>query len=301
MYRSSPFHNLTSHRARTTQVRSSSMDVRSVPASGKRPLAYNRPQKLASLLGSEAYKLQNDMHKCHFLRTPILTGPFPLYSVREAKERLLSEVQWTNRGANVSKTQRGIIEEATLSLEAYQGDAIDYALLPGSWKLEYTTAPDVSGVIDAQRLPLGLLKVGDIYQQFSTTDEAVCKNIINLSLPLLQDREGVRLTVTTRYDVMTPKRIALTFEKAKVSDVRISPILESLLAPAILPRGFPNMWLLQALREATVEVPLATPSQVIGSAAGVRGGEYLLTFLDEDVLIGRAFQGMFVFTRSTLL
>lgn len=97
----------------------------------------------------------------------------------------------------MSTQQRGVIEEAIVALENYQGDALDYSQLPGLWKLEYTTAPDVVGILDAQRLPF--LQVGDIFQQFTTTEEAVCKNIINLSVvPFLQEKDGVRLTVSTR-------------------------------------------------------------------------------------------------------
>lgn len=49
----------------------------------------------------------------------------------------------------------------------------------------------------------------------------------------------------------SPHRIALTFEEAEVSSVRISPALEALLAPAILPRGFWNQQLLLAIKEVT--------------------------------------------------
>lgn len=76
-----------------------------------------------------------------------------------------------------------------------------------------------------------------------------------------------------RYDILTPKRISLIFEKAKVSDLKISSILESLIAPALLPRGFPNMLLLQFLREAAVEVRRsgASPKEVTPSSSRVVG------------------------------
>jgi hypothetical protein len=45
------------------------------------------------------------------------------------------------------------------------------------------------------------------------------------------------------------QRIALTFTDAKVGSVKASPLLESLLAPALLPRGWWNQRALLALRE----------------------------------------------------
>jgi hypothetical protein len=52
---------------------------------------------------------------------------------------------------------------------------------------------------------------------------------------------------------MSPHRIALTFRQAEVGQLKISAGLEALLAPAMLPRGFPNMQLLQALKEVRAE------------------------------------------------
>lgn len=135
--------------------------------------------------------------------------------------------------------------------------------------------------------------LGDIYQVFSSPEEGVATNVIQFGLPLLtQDENGARLTVTTSYSVRSSKGISLTFERAKLSDVRAGPLLELLLAPALLPRGrhppraaaagaiaaairqrgalYPppagwvNHQLLLWIREASVEVPLMTPSQALG-------------------------------------
>lgn len=53
---------------------------------------------------------------------------------------------------------------------------------------------------------------------------------------------------------MSPHRIALTFRQAEVGQVKISEGLEALLAPAVLPRGFPNMQLLQGIKDVSSAV-----------------------------------------------
>lgn len=77
----------------------------------------------------------------------------------DAKEDLLFEISYTNRGATVSRNQRGAIEEAQIKLENLGPDALDFGLLKGAWRLVYTTAADVAGVIEAGRL--GPLQVGE--------------------------------------------------------------------------------------------------------------------------------------------
>jgi len=57
---------------------------------------------------------------------------------------------------------------------------------------------------------------------------------------------------TTSYEVRSPRRIALTFLEAQVGRVKASPLLETLLAPALLPRGWWNLEALQGLREVRV-------------------------------------------------
>ena len=47
----------------------------------------------------------------------------------------------------------------------------------------------------------------------------------------------------------SPRRIALTFLEAELGAVKPSPLLETLLAPALLPRGWWNMQALLGLRE----------------------------------------------------
>lgn len=169
--------------------------------------------------------------------------------------------------------------------------------------------------------------------------------VANLVLPCLRP-------CGCRYDVRSPHRIALTFQEAQLGGVRISPLLETLLAPAVLPRGDLSMRLLMGLQEVRrllcgctllccnrslrilpaqpapgaamlrpltlltpnrsprhplyhrphplpqfdLRVPFRSAQQV---AVGRTAASYLLTYLDGDMLIGRASvpTGTFIFAR----
>lgn len=227
----------------------------------------------------------------------------------QAKQRLLSEIAYTNRGGTASTNQQGAVEDAQLGVEAF-GTRLDYAKLAGTWRLLYTTAPDVLGLV--AKPPEGLpvpLRVGDIYQRFSTPEEGIVENIIKLSVPfLLDESEGVTATVRADYRVTSPHRIELTFREASLSDVNISAGLQNLLAPAVLPRTLVQMRLLQEVKNLRFTVPLRTPSTLLGAVhretgstgRAPRGGQYLLTYLDDDMLIGRSVlgRGTFIFERA---
>eukprot|EP01026_Neomeris_dumetosa_P082915 TRINITY_DN9551_c0_g2_i3.p3 TRINITY_DN9551_c0_g2~~TRINITY_DN9551_c0_g2_i3.p3 ORF type:complete len:112 (-),score=15.61 TRINITY_DN9551_c0_g2_i3:556-891(-) len=84
---------------------------------------------------------------------------------RLAKDQLRLAVRSSFRGARTSVDQRGEIAEALAEVEQY-GGAIDEALLQGRWKLIYTTAPDVVGLlIPKAYFPLELVRIEDIYQE----------------------------------------------------------------------------------------------------------------------------------------
>jgi len=103
--------------------------------------------------------------------------------------------------------------------------------------------------------------------------------------------------VGASYEVRSGKRIALVFEEAKLGDLKITPLAEALIAPAMLPRGSLQQAALLALKEGALRVPLRGAAEV-GRAIG--GAGYLLSYLDEDTLIGRAVGsgGCFVFSRA---
>lgn len=53
------------------------------------------------------------------------------------------------------------------------------------------------------------------------------------------------------YDVASPRRIRLIFNQAEVGQVHINSGLETLIAPALLPRGGLNQQILLALKEVS--------------------------------------------------
>ncbi|KAF8058297.1 PAP10 [Scenedesmus sp. PABB004] len=211
-----------------------------------------------------------------------------------AKSALLAWVAGTARGARAGKALRGQIEEAQVAVEACAVGDLDYELLAGTWRLAYTTAADVVPIVglgEAPHLPGGLpapLRVGGVFQRFSPPGEGRVENVIQFTLPGTEEN-GLTFTVGASYTVCSGRRIALTFEEAQLGRVRISPALEALLAPALLPRGWLQQQLLLALREFKVVFPFRNAQQV-AEGRGV-AAPYLLTYLDDSMLIGRATAG----------
>jgi hypothetical protein len=106
-----------------------------------------------------------------------------------------------------------------------------------------------------------------------------------------------------RYDVRAGKRIALVFEDARLGDIQLSDGAEALLAPALLPRGSLQHQLLLAIKEFTLRFQFRTAAQLASQAvtrAGSAAAGYLLTYLDSEMLIGRAIGlgGVFIFVRE---
>ena len=153
-------------------------------------------------------------------------------------------------------------------------------MLSGRWRLVYTTASDVLVLLEAERASFGLLQIGDIYQSFDAYGSV--ENLIYASAtPFLVPDAGVALRVRARYAVAGSRSIRLAFE----------------------------MWLLQALRELNITLPLpgqgrsidASPEDAADGLLGTlaNGGAYLLGYCDADTLVGRALTGggLFLFRR----
>lgn len=67
--------------------------------------------------------------------------------------------------------------------------------------------------------------------------------------PLLEGNNGVTITVQASYEVRSGHTIALTFDAANVGNLKIDPFLETLIAPAILPRTPIQQMILLALKQ----------------------------------------------------
>ncbi|PSC69282.1 Amino acid permease 2 isoform A [Micractinium conductrix] len=202
--------------------------------------------------------------------------------------------------------QRGLVEEAQVAVEALSGgQELDFSLLEGRWLLVYTTASDVLPLVAPPRLP-SPLQIGRIYQAFTGREgSGSVQNIIEARLagpPGFADLDaGVTLVVDAGWEARTARSIALAFREAGVQDVVLSPGLQNLLASPILPRGWWNQQLLLAIKQLSLRVPLTTRLPTAASSQALPAGlNYMLTHLDDDMLIGRAQGngGTFIFTRE---
>ncbi|XP_057463327.1 probable plastid-lipid-associated protein 10, chloroplastic isoform X3 [Actinidia eriantha] len=209
-------------------------------------------------------------------RFPCLANTHPIQieynelDLENKKQQLLSAIQDTQRGLMTSAHQRSFIEEALVSLETYHAAApIDLGKLDGTWRLQYTSAPDVLILLEsAATFPI--FQVGQIFQKFECKNESdggIVRNVVRWSIPNLLE--------------------------IAVQNINISEELQALIAPAILPRLFFSLQILQFIRSFKAQVP------VRNAGRQVVGGLYYLSYLDGSMLLGRADGGgVFVFTRA---
>ncbi|XP_021733444.1 probable plastid-lipid-associated protein 10, chloroplastic isoform X2 [Chenopodium quinoa] len=222
------------------------------------------------------------------------------YEVENKKHDLLRAIQETERGLKTTPDQRSSIEEALVTVEKYDaGEPIDLAKLDGTWRLQYTSAPDVVVLFEAaSRLPI--LQVGQIYQKFeccNQSDGGVVRNIIKWSIQnLLEENEGATLLVSAKFSVVSRRNIYLQFEEITLQDISISEQVQAVIAPALLPRTFLSLQILQFFRSFKAQIPVTSTSPQRRSV----GGLYYLSYLDNNMLLGRAVGGggNFVFTRA---
>ncbi|KAE9616359.1 hypothetical protein Lal_00017248 [Lupinus albus] len=217
------------------------------------------------------------------------------------KHQLLTSIQDTQRGLFTTPHQRSSIEEALVNVEGYNmGEPISLAKLDGTWRLQYTSAPDVLFLLQAAAT-LPFFQVGQIFQKFECCGQSnggVIRNVVQWSIPnLLEEQEGATLLVSANFTVVSMRNIYLKFQEITVRDIKISEELQALIAPAILPRSFITLQILQFLRGLKVEIPVRNPERESV------GGLYYLSYLDDNILLGRAVGGggIFVFTRSQSL
>ncbi|CAL1380425.1 unnamed protein product [Linum trigynum] len=224
----------------------------------------------------------------------------PEFQIEEKKHDLLRAVQETQRGLVTTADQRSVIEELLVQLEGRNNGAlIDLLQLDGTWRLQYTSASDVVVLFEAAaRLPF--FQVGQIYQKFECRDRSdggVIRNVVQWSVPsLLEEQEGATLLVTAKFDVVSARNVYLQFEEISIQNINISEQLQAAIAPAILPRTFLSLQILQFIRQFKAQIPVTSPNPGRRSA----GGLYYLSYLDKDMLLGRSVGGggVFVFTKA---
>ncbi|KAJ4727972.1 Plastid lipid-associated protein/fibrillin conserved domain containing protein [Melia azedarach] len=201
------------------------------------------------------------------------------FDLENKKHDLLSTVQSTQRGLVTTADQRSIIEEALVSLEGYNmGEPVDL-LLQG---------------FHSFRLGRSSRNLNAVKE----SDGGVIRNVVRWSVPtLLEEQDGATLVVSAKFDVVSVRNVYLKFEEITVQNINISEELQALIAPAILPRSFLSLQILQFIRSFKAQVPVTNPNP--GSGRSV-GGLYYLSYLDNNMLLGRAVGGggVFVFTKA---
>lgn len=167
-----------------------------------------------------------------------------------AKKELLKVVSNTFRGQNTNAIKRGVVAEAQAAVEAFSSAFVDWNLLQGTWDVVYSTAPDVVGLLQPLNgLPL---RVGKISQRFSSVQLGSVENIIELhagSFAVDEEPVMVRCVVQAEYSVRTARSISLMFKNAGFSRISFSQYIQDVLAPALLPRGWWNLALLEGLQQ----------------------------------------------------
>ncbi|MED6168988.1 putative plastid-lipid-associated protein 10, chloroplastic, variant 4 [Stylosanthes scabra] len=142
-------------------------------------------------------------------------------SVESRKMELLKCIQETERGLSTTPEQRASIEEALVRVEGYSGGhPISLAKLDGTWRLQYTSAPDVLILLQAAAT-LPFFQVGQIFQKFESHahgDEngGIIRNIVRWSIPtFLEEQEGATLLVSAKFKLVSLRNIYLQFQEQR--------------------------------------------------------------------------------------
>jgi hypothetical protein len=224
-------------------------------------------------------------------------------SAHQAKQVLLNAIAGTQRGSEAGSMKRGQIAEAQVAVEAFSPIEVDWSLLAGTWNVVYTTASDVLPIVrPGTGLPGFPLRVGRVGQRFTSPEEGIVQNLIEVEamVPFLSGTKTT-LVVEASYEVRTSRSIALSFKKAGVGQVLAGDDLQNVLASPLLPRGEWQMQALMAVSEFSAFIPLTTRVPGTSSSSKTPAGlNYNITYLDEDMFIGRAGGngGTFIFVRD---
>lgn len=212
-----------------------------------------------------------------------------------AKKTFFERIQGTQRGARTSSLERGAIEEALVELEnVVASQPVEWSQLPGTWNVVYTTARDVRDIVEDQPV-VPFARSTLVGQEYSSLKDGEVTNIIKLELvdlpPFLDVLAGTCISILVKadYSICSLKSIGLRFKSAAVGHVEPSEGLEGVILNPVLPRGQWNLSLLEFLRN--VEVAYQFPGMVSTSNPSRIGPSLDVTYLDEDLFVGRAQQG----------
>lgn len=208
---------------------------------------------------------------------------------RHLKRELRQLVSSTERGGMADSLTRGRVEELQVALESSTaGLPVDWSLLEGTWNVIYTTARDVTGIVrNDPRLPYKSLMVGQEYSWGAGRQEVrgVVTNIIEVELlPFFLQGTTFSINVEADFAISACRSIGLRFRSVSLRRLEPGANLQGLLAPALLPRGWWNLQTLDFIR--SLDLTFMFP--IKGSADAAIPSSLDITYLDSDMLIGRA-------------
>lgn len=124
------------------------------PATGKRPIFKIINPFTCNAATRRNFTVRRNF-SCSATVATDITARVSEFEIENKKNDLLRLVQDTQRGLVTTPDQRSSIEEALVSLEGYNmGESVDMVRLDGTWRLQYTSAPDVLVLFEsAARFP----------------------------------------------------------------------------------------------------------------------------------------------------
>lgn len=233
------------------------------------------------------------------------TGNENTMAVSDIKAALLDSFYGTERGLTARSEVRAEINELISQLEAFNPtpeptEALDK--LSGDWKLVYTSNSEIIAFLALSKL--GPFTLGDITQRVDS-ENSIVENTLQVNAPL----SSTTVSAVASFEVQSPKRVKVKFEKGKV---RTDPVFESLELPAsvnLLGQSVDVSFLTNPLQPVFQQgVNLLTDfGTVVKSQPDVQfplpGSEQastwlLTTYLDDDLRIARGDGGsVFVLTK----
>ncbi|WIA32162.1 hypothetical protein OEZ86_003011 [Tetradesmus obliquus] len=143
-------------------------------------------------------------------------------SAADIKAALLDSFYGTERGLSARSEVRAEINELITQLEAKNPTPSPtemMALLDGDWKLVYTSNSELLAILALSKLPF--VTIGDITQRVDTITATV-ENRAALSVPLSR----TSLSATASFEVRSPKRLQIAFERGSIATPELLSDLE---------------------------------------------------------------------------
>ncbi|HBB33812.1 MAG TPA: fibrillin [Cyanobacteria bacterium UBA8803] len=190
------------------------------------------------------------------------------------KAELLEAIAGKNRGLLATETDKAAILVAVAQLEDRNPNPRPLecsSLLEGNWRLLYTTSNEL---LNIGRFPL--VQLGQIYQCIRTAGSRIY-NIAEVSgLPYL---EGL-ISVCAQFEPVSERRVNVKFDRSIIGLQRLADYQS------------PNNFIEQ------IEMGKKFPAIDFAIPSGERRGWLDITYLDEDLRIGRGNEGsVFVLTK----